>query len=332
MRICPKIRSADAKEMSRQGELAFTMIEIALAIGVIGFALVAIIGILPAGMNVQKDNREDTLISQDAPYFLDAIRNGAVISNSPGHYVNTAGNYVYYNTSQSLDFLTNYVQSIQFVYVVNGSNSFTNTFPTPANPLTGAEIIGLLSTPQTNYLSPYFASNYFDTIAIVRALSGPATDQSGPSAELNRINSIMAFTYQMEVMISPFNSFAPATTNINPANLANLDANQASIVQYRYREATNAGFNPPNQPYLQSFIAAPGGLVYNLFEVRLRFSWPVTITSTTTNVGPRHQTYRTMIASPLVYATANGVNEANGGVGGWFFQPQTFTNTFPNGL
>src|SRR5580658_3021970 len=100
-KICPLIQSADANEMRRQGELAFTMIEIALAIGVIGFALVAIIAILPAGLNVQQDNREDTLISQDVPYFLDAIRNGAAVSNGT----------VYYYTSKSLDFLTNYVTS-----------------------------------------------------------------------------------------------------------------------------------------------------------------------------------------------------------------------------
>src|SRR5580658_2859017 len=117
-KICPLIQAADAKEMRRQGELAFTMIEIAIAIGVIGFALVAIIGILPAGMNVQKDNREDTLISQDAPYFLDAIRNGAVVSN---------GVLAAYYSAQGLDFLTNYVQSIKFNYVVNGTNDPAKT-------------------------------------------------------------------------------------------------------------------------------------------------------------------------------------------------------------
>src|SRR5436190_18277631 len=44
-----------------RGNGGFTMIEIALCIAIIGFALVAIIGILPAGMQVQKDNREDTV-------------------------------------------------------------------------------------------------------------------------------------------------------------------------------------------------------------------------------------------------------------------------------
>jgi hypothetical protein len=301
MRIYPRIQSADAKEMSRQGERAFTMVEIAIAIGVIGFALVAIIGILPAGLNVQKDNREDTLISQDAPYFLDAIRNGAVVSNGAPY------------PAQGLDFLTNYVQSVQFVYVSNGLPYLTNTFPNRQFPeWSGAEIIGLLSAPQANYNSPYFASNYFDTIATVRALSGPAT-------ELNGLNSVMAFTYRMEVMITPFNSFAPSTTNVNQ----NLDSNQFNIVSNRYLEANPyTRFTPPNQPYLQRFMAAPGGLVYNLFEVRLRFSWPVLQNG---NVGPGHQTYRTLIASPMVPATINGVNNC------WFFQPQVFANGLPNG-
>ena len=42
------------------------MIEIALSLAIIGFALVAIIGVLPIGMNVQKDNREATIVNQDA--------------------------------------------------------------------------------------------------------------------------------------------------------------------------------------------------------------------------------------------------------------------------
>ena len=78
------------------------MVEIAIAIGVIGFALVAVIGILPAGMNVQKDNREDTMISEDAPIFLDAIRNGATVTNFNGIIGVNGG----------LDYLTNYVEKI----------------------------------------------------------------------------------------------------------------------------------------------------------------------------------------------------------------------------
>src|SRR5437773_9290151 len=62
---------------ARCREAAFTMVEIALCIAIIGFALVAIIGMLPTGMNVQRDNREDTIIRQDATYLMDAIRSGS---------------------------------------------------------------------------------------------------------------------------------------------------------------------------------------------------------------------------------------------------------------
>jgi type II secretory pathway pseudopilin PulG len=288
--------------MRRQGELAFTMIEIALAIGVIGFALVAIIGILPAGLNVQKDNREDTLVSQDAPYFLDAIRNGAAVSNGAPY------------SAQGLDFLTNYVTSIKFVGYNNGVPYLINTFPNTNRPYwNGAEIIGLLSVPQYNYTNSNFPSNYFDTVATVRALSGPATEQNGQ-------NSIMAFTYEMEVMITPFNSFAPATISFGP----NLDSNQFIINSNRWLESNpNTSFVPPPQPYLQSFMAATGGLQYNLFDVRLRFSWPVLPNG---SVGPGHQTYRTMIAGQMVSATINNVP------GCWFFQPPAFGYGLPSGL
>lgn len=54
------------------------MVEIAIALGVIGFALVAIIGILPTGLEVQRDNRSETIINQDAQFWMEAIRSGTV--------------------------------------------------------------------------------------------------------------------------------------------------------------------------------------------------------------------------------------------------------------
>src|SRR6267154_2977103 len=71
---------------------AFTMVEIALSLAVIGFALVAIIGVLPAGMSVQRDNREETLINFDASFLIDSIRSGA--SNTIGLGQNDLTNYV----------------------------------------------------------------------------------------------------------------------------------------------------------------------------------------------------------------------------------------------
>lgn len=63
-------------------ESAFTMVEIAISIGVIAFALVAIIGILPTGLQTQRDNREDTLVNQDARLLIEAIKSGGRDVNS----------------------------------------------------------------------------------------------------------------------------------------------------------------------------------------------------------------------------------------------------------
>ena len=51
-------------------------------VAVIGFALVAIVGVLPIGLNVQKDNREETVINFDANYLIDAIRSGVAGSST----------------------------------------------------------------------------------------------------------------------------------------------------------------------------------------------------------------------------------------------------------
>jgi len=58
-------------------QAAFTMIEIAISLGVIAVALIAIIGVMPAGLNIQKDNRQDTIINQDGAYLIEAIRTSA---------------------------------------------------------------------------------------------------------------------------------------------------------------------------------------------------------------------------------------------------------------
>jgi type II secretory pathway pseudopilin PulG len=306
MKIYRTIQASDAKEMSRQGELAFTMIEIAIAIGVIGFALVAIIGILPAGMDVQKDNREDTLVSQDAPYFLDAIRNGTFLSNNlPG------------GTARGLDFLTNYVQSIRYDTIVNGVTNTTLT--TNFNSFgAGFIIIGLLSAPQYNYGLPGFASNYFDVTAIVRALSGPATEQQ--TGANTGVSSATAFTYQMEVMVTPFNSFAPFPTNWYAyAQQPGADPNLVIIMSNRWIEITPGLSYPPNYISPENFAPGTGGLVYNLFDVRLRFSWPVLANG---KVGPGRQTYRTLVASQL---QRSGFTFDSAPL--WFFQPQTYINT-----
>ena len=223
---------------------AFTMIEIAIALGVIGFALVAIIGILPIGMNVQRETHQDSIIGQDGPFLLEAIRNGGP-TNGPG-------------TSTSLDFLTNYVESIAV-----GTNLFTNDFTSPNHLRNGQMILGLLSTPGVF------------TTARIRGLTGAATDQNGS-------NAVTAFRYKMDVEIDPFPS-----ASANSLDYAN-------------------GFPLGNEIPL---------LTTNLYELRLKFSWPVLASGG--KVGPGRQTYRGMVSGRLLPTT-------NSGAVLWFFQPNTY--------
>src|ERR1039458_761865 len=86
----------------------FTMVEIAISLAVIGIALVAIIGVLPIGMNTQRDNREETIINQDATVFIEAIRGGA----------------------RGLDDLTNYVYAITNLFgLYNADGTFVVQTP-----------------------------------------------------------------------------------------------------------------------------------------------------------------------------------------------------------
>ena len=141
------------------------MVEIAICLAVIGVALVAIIGVLPLGMRTQRDNREETVINQDATVFLEAIRNGA----------------------RGADDLTNYVYAItnyQTLYPpgtvttpIGYDLSYFMPFP--------ERIIGLLSTPEytdtsANRLpipSLTFGGYSNHVVAYVRSLSGPAVEK-----------------------------------------------------------------------------------------------------------------------------------------------------------
>src|SRR5690349_14881175 len=120
----------------------FTLVEIALSVAIIGFALVAIIGVLPAGLNVQKENREETIIVHDANYFLEAMRGGARGLDDLTNYVEIITNVI-----TSYDASTNPVGSpiVRYytytnVWVDGASTSFD-----PNSLTNGARIIGLLS-------------------------------------------------------------------------------------------------------------------------------------------------------------------------------------------
>ncbi len=72
---------------------AFTMVEIAICLAIIGIALVGIIGVLPIGMNTQRDNREETLINQDVATLIPIISRGLRGDDDLTNYIYAITNY-----------------------------------------------------------------------------------------------------------------------------------------------------------------------------------------------------------------------------------------------
>jgi len=155
----------------------FTIIEIALCLGIIGFALVAIIAALPRGLDVQKRNREETIIGHEADIWMSALRSGARGYDDLTNYVLCITNFwTEYDINQR-------VIKSDVDYYTPTSSAVTSILGRQANdfPLTnGAHIIGLLSMPtMPEFFPPQtqpYQSNY--VVAYVRAMSGAEVDKT----------------------------------------------------------------------------------------------------------------------------------------------------------
>jgi type II secretory pathway pseudopilin PulG len=219
------------------------MIEIAISLAVIGFALVAIIGVLPYGMNVQKENREGTIINQDATVLMNAIRNGARGMDDLVNYVIAITNY-----SARCDYTGKPLQRAVDWYTPNNS-SFG-----PGFALTnGSHIIGLLSTPK--YLpvdSRTFVSNY--VVAAFRSLSGPVSEKFPQN---NADVQALGLSYRMISEVVPYGtSYYLGWGNPMPPNLQN----NLHEVRLNFRWPLAQGTNAPGR---QVFRAMVGGQLTN---------------------------------------------------------------------
>ena len=183
---------------------AFTMIEIALSLAIIGFALVAIIGVLPTAMNVQKENRQETIIDQDYSVWLDAIRGG-------GRGYDDLTNYVLSITNYGQNFTVNPNGSLTAGSTFVEGYTYTHGQGDPPVLLTNSfNIVGLLSRPRLEYRSNGAVSNHM--VAIVRAMSGSASDKY---PQTNQTLLEAAFQYRLIPEILPYVAFDPASTNFS---------------------------------------------------------------------------------------------------------------------
>lgn len=195
------------------------MVEIAICISIIAFALVAIIGVLPTGLQVQKQNREDTIIQQEGLFWIEAIRSGA----------------------RGLDHLTNFVDLIH-------TETYSHVVGQPGGTLTiadatygqgftnGQDIIGLLSLPKLLiYTDRNGQTVQFKTRsanALVRALTGSAIEKV-PKNDF-------AFRYRISTELVPFTPLAGMNTNFN---VPNLDPVEWAVRSNLFLKATLLGQN-----------------------------------------------------------------------------------------
>ncbi len=250
-----------------KGVQGFTMIEIAISLAVIGFALVAIIGILPTAMNVQKGNRQETIIDQDATVFLNAFRNGERGLDDLTNYVMAITNYIRdYNRNGTP---INPAHIYGYTYT-NASLDGTPTFPGITN---GYRIIGLLSTPKIVPQGAGYRSNH--VVAFVRSISGPASEKS---PQTNAAVQDLALSYKLICDVEPYTPtfFDPGWTNFQAGGLSAAQSNQA----------------------FGNFLLVTNYQA-NLHQVRLTFRWPLFPNGQT---GPERQVFRGMVGGSM-YAT-----------------------------
>jgi type II secretory pathway pseudopilin PulG len=214
---------------SNRGEAAFTMVEIAISMAVVAFALVAIVGVLPTGLQVQKDNREETIINADGAYLLEAIRTG----------------------TDRLSLLSSNVYFLSLGFK-NGSR---DTFLNEDAHLDGQRLLGLLATPKSRT-----EAGVSNVVAWVRALNGTAVDRDPVARDI-------AFRYQLITEVVPFTALPPdATQQLSAHDLARLNRLQNGLYEVRltmrwplYRDSVNAPDNARVGTKRRTFRALVGG-------------------------------------------------------------------------
>jgi hypothetical protein len=236
------------------------MVEIALSLAIIGFALVAIIGVLPIGLQVQRENREETIINQDANVWLSAIRSGARGYDDLTNYVDAITNVVtLFNPNGTI--VPSWPRRFGYTYTQCTED---NTLVSPANVITnGYRIIGLLGTPKYEYhdVTRQIISRSNYVTAYVRAMSGAATEKFPQD---NASVRDLAFRYRMISEVVPFANWDPSwVVSSNNANYWLVAANTYT----------------------------------NLHDIRLLFRWPLLPNGKT---GNGRQAFRTQASGQLV--------------------------------
>lgn len=289
----------------RRRSQGFTMIEIALCLAIIGFALVAIIAVLPRGLDVEKKNREETIIGQDAQMWMDAIRSGARGYDDLTNYVLSITNYwtVFRNVGTSTVIPPWNVDATQTKTGIDWYTPTDSSFGPQYNLNNVSEIIGLLSTPKwiETQNAGIYRSNY--VVAYVRAFSGAEVNKF---PQTNTTILADALVYRMIVENFPY---VPVDTNSFCTNCPATNGLTASQIVDRM-----------NEEYAEEMLQT------NLHDLRLRFRYPVLPSGEIPSYGLA--TFREMAGGQMTNYFPSGT--LNTGPQLFFIEPSAFAQLIPN--
>ncbi|MBL9173905.1 MAG: hypothetical protein JNL10_10255 [Verrucomicrobiales bacterium] len=276
------------------------MIELALCIGIIAFAMVAIMGVLPLGLSVQKQNREDTIIDQEGQQWINILKNGQGGWGDLTNYLD----YVLVNHQQLGGNGVGGGGSVPAIYGFRGP-FFNDSVPNPNVLLTTAnDIVGMLTLPTFEADSGVVYSNRIT--AVFRSISGAQNAQIRGSPGVNSAvdeNQFQdSFRYQMDVELTPA-ATTPSLdmTRENPSftNLFTLESIQSGGWLNAYR------LDPDN---VIKFFKSAGvnrvdtdPLAATLYDLRLTFRWPVFKVGDEYRVGPGVRTLRTQVSGRPIF-------------------------------
>lgn len=276
------------------------MIELALCIGIISFAMVAIMGVLPLGLSVQRQNREDTVIDQEGQQWINILKNGQGGWGDLTNYLD----YVLVNHQQFAGNGVGGGGSAPAIYGFRGY-FFNDTVPNPNVLLTNAnDIVSFLSLPTFEADSGVVYSNRIT--AVFRSISGAQNTQirsSNGASSVRDDNQMQdSFRYQIDVELTP----AATTPSLdmmreNPSytNLFTLESIQSGGWLNAYRLDPNNVIQVFKSKGINRADTDP--LAATLYDLRLTFRWPVFKVGDEYRVGLGNRTFRTQIAGRPIF-------------------------------
>lgn len=272
---------------------AFTMVELALCIGIVAFAMVAIMGVMPSGLNVQRQNREDTIIDQEGPQWINILRDGQFGWGD----------------------LTNYVEYVQIEHTPMGVAGGRQVYRIPG-PLvypppeefiaSTADLISLLSIPKYEADTGTVFSNR--VTAVFRSLAGAQNARvrySGIRPTESQFEEFTrdAFRYQLEIELIPVSPTPTLNMTLPDPDYTNV-VTQESIrsggLLNAYRlDPVNVIDILKSQAQYRSDRDALSGTLYDL---RLTFRWPLYKVGDEYQLGAGSRTFRTQISGRQLFS------------------------------